>query len=125
LIDYRDFLRTKRLMEWPREHPYSRRLDDLIRVRPTKYETFKKGVEHEDPSISANVIMGVIKVTNYLLDKQLKRLEFEFVREGGLRERMTAARIAFRKRSTTSTSSTSSSIHATTSHPRCHERSRP
>ena len=36
------------------------------------------------------------KVTNYLLDQQLKRLERDFLEDGGLRERMTRARLAAR-----------------------------
>ena len=37
-----------------------------------------------------------IKLTNYLLDQQLRRLEQDFLKEGGLRERMTRARLAAR-----------------------------
>jgi len=33
---------------------------------------------------------------DYLLDQQIKRLEHDFLQEGGLRERMTRARLAFR-----------------------------
>ena len=40
--------------------------------------------------------MGLIKVTTYLLDRQLRRLERDFLNEGGLRERMTRARLAHR-----------------------------
>jgi four helix bundle suffix protein len=61
-------------------------------------KTFKKGIEHPDPAICVNVIVGLIKVTNYLLDQQLRRLEQAFLREGGLRERMTRARLAARAR---------------------------
>src|ERR1043166_9951199 len=59
-------------------------------------KTFKKGIEHPDPAICVNVIVGLIKVTNYLLDQQLHRLEQDFLKEGGLRERMTCARLAHR-----------------------------
>jgi four helix bundle suffix protein len=38
----------------------------------------------------------LIKLTNYLLDQQLRYLEDAFVKEGGLRERMTRARLAER-----------------------------
>jgi four helix bundle suffix protein len=41
-------------------------------------------------------MIGLIKLTNYLLDRQLKTLEQDFLREGGLRERMTRARLAAR-----------------------------
>jgi four helix bundle suffix protein len=57
------------------------------------YETFKRGIENENPEICANVMIGLIKVTGYLLSQQLKTLESAFINEGGLRERMTAARI--------------------------------
>ena len=60
------------------------------------YQTPKKGIEHPDPAICANVIVGLIKVTTYLLDRQLRRLERDFLNEGGLRERMTRARLAHR-----------------------------
>jgi len=49
-------------------------------------------------AIAANVMIGLIKVTNYLLDRQLQRLEQDFLQEGGLRERMTRARLAARSR---------------------------
>ncbi len=98
LADYRDFLRTKNLEEWNREHPYAQRLRQLNRQPNATYETFKKGIENTDPAICANVIIGLIKVTNYLLDQQLRRLEKDFLRDGGIRERMTQARLAERKK---------------------------
>jgi four helix bundle suffix protein len=55
------------------------------------------GPFHESPEICANVIIGLIKVATYLLYKQLLKLEQEFLNNGGLRERMTQARLATRK----------------------------
>ncbi|MFI5202294.1 MAG: four helix bundle suffix domain-containing protein [Candidatus Kapaibacterium sp.] len=46
----------------------------------------------------ANAIIGMIKVTTFLLDRQLRQLEEAFVTEGGLRERMTRARLTERAR---------------------------
>lgn len=97
LIDYLDFLRINKCIEWSRDHPYSIRLNELNRTKNSTYETYKKGIESEDPSISANVLIGLIKVTNYLLDQQIRRLEEDFLKEGGLRERMTRARLVSRK----------------------------
>jgi four helix bundle suffix protein len=97
LIDYQDFLRTHNLKEWDKNHPYALRLRDLVRQQDANYETFRKGVEHADPAISANVIIGLIKVATYLLNQQIRRLEETFVQQGGLRERMTQARLASRK----------------------------
>jgi four helix bundle suffix protein len=96
LTDYRDFLRTRDLKEWPKEHRYAKRLRELNRIRDASYETFRKGIENPDPVISTNVIIGLIKVTTYLLDQQLRHLETAFAQEGGLRERMTRARLTER-----------------------------
>jgi len=96
LEDYRDFLRQRGIGEWPKEHPYAKRLAALCRRPGANYETFRKGIEHPDPAICANVIIGLIKVTSRLLDGQLRRLERDFVERGGLRERMTRARLARR-----------------------------
>lgn len=94
--DHRDFMREHHIEEWPPEHPYARRLSQLCRTDGANYDTFKKGIEHPDPAICANVIAGLIKVTCYLIDQQRRRLEQDFLKEGGLRERMTRARLAAR-----------------------------
>ncbi len=99
LIDYRDFLRTHDLIEWPKDHAYTKRLRDLNRQAGANYATFQKGIENENPEICANVIIGLIKVTNYLLNRQINRLEQDFLKEGGLRERMTRVRLAVRNSS--------------------------
>lgn len=96
LEDYRDFLRLRGAEEWPKEHRYTKRLRQLNRQPNANYETFRKGIEHPDPLIAANVMIGLIKLTNYLLNQQIRRLEQDFLNEGGLRERMTRARLAQR-----------------------------
>jgi four helix bundle suffix protein len=93
LIDYQDFLRTNKLLEWEKESRLVVRLRELNKTPNATYETFKRGIENENPEICANVMIGLIKVTGYLLSQQLKTLESAFINEGGLRERMTAARI--------------------------------
>jgi len=96
LIDYQDFLRTNKLKEWEKNHPYVARLRELNKIPNADYEVFRKGIENKDPEISANVLIGLIKVTTFLLSKQLTSLEKAFLKEGGLRERMTRARISSR-----------------------------
>ena len=97
LIDYRDFLRTHKLNEWEKTHPFAERLRFLNRNLPTVYSTFQKGIENENPEICANVMIGLIKVAIYLLGRQIKNLEEDFLKNGGLRERMTKARLSARK----------------------------
>lgn len=98
LIDYEDYLRTHQLKKWTRNDRLSLRFDELNRTPDANYNTFKKAIEHENPEISANVLCCLINVTSYLLGKQLSALERAFINEGGIRERMTRARINNRKR---------------------------
>lgn len=98
LADYRDFLRVRGLPEWPKEHSYARRLRELNRIPNATYETFRAGIENPDPAIAANVVIGLVRITSYLLDRQIRQLEDAFVKEGGLRERMTRARLKARGR---------------------------
>jgi len=93
LIDYEDFLRTNKLPKWDKEHKLVVRLRELNKIPNANYETFKQAIENESPEICANVMIGLIKVVSYLLAKQIKALELAFIKEGGLRERMTKARL--------------------------------
>jgi four helix bundle suffix protein len=98
-IDYEDFLRTNKLPIWEKDHPLVARLRKLnTSVPQPTYETFSKAIEHENPEICANAMITLIKITSYLLKQQIKQLETAFINEGGLRERMTKARIEARKK---------------------------
>jgi hypothetical protein len=46
LEDYRDFLRVRRIAEWPKEHSHTRRLRELNRQPNPDYNTFQKGFGH-------------------------------------------------------------------------------
>jgi len=96
LEDYRDFMRDRDIKEWKRDDQHAKRLSELNHNPDADYDTFRKAVEHKDPAIRANAITGLIKVTNYLLDQQIRKLEKEFLKEGGLRERMYQARVKAR-----------------------------
>jgi len=57
------------------------------------YETYRTYIETRPPAVVANIIVCLIHQTNFLLDRQIRQLEQAFVKEGGLRERMTRARL--------------------------------
>lgn len=98
LIDYFDYMRNHGLNEWHKNHPYAVRMTDLIRNQPATYQTFQKGIENTDPEICVNVIVSLIKVTQYLLLRQIQSLEKDFLQNGGFRERMTRARLEERRK---------------------------
>ncbi len=96
LADYEDYLRTGSFPTWPknsREALYVRRLG---RNSPQSYETYRPLIETRPPEIIANIALCLINQANYLLDQQIRRLEQNFLKEGGLRERMTRARLQSR-----------------------------
>ena len=97
-IDYQDFLRTNKLPIWDKEHKLTLRLRELNKIPNANYETFKRAIENESPEVCANVMIGLIKVVSYLLNNQIKTLEEAFVKEGGIREKMTKARINYRNK---------------------------
>lgn len=93
LADYRDFLRVREFPLWDknsREAQFVRKLGAQPHV---SYESYRTYMETRPPEVVANIILCLIHQANYLLDRQLKQLEEAFVKEGGLRERMTRARL--------------------------------
>ncbi|MEO7414099.1 MAG: four helix bundle suffix domain-containing protein [Opitutaceae bacterium] len=98
LADYEDFLRTRSGAIWDKESKeagYVRRLGGKAGV---KYEVFREFVETRPGEVVANIALCLIHQANYLLDQQIRRLEQDFLNEGGLRERMTKARLESRAR---------------------------
>jgi four helix bundle suffix protein len=58
---------------------------------PLSFEVFRAFTETRPAQVVANIAICLIHQANYLLDQQLKRLEQDFLKDGGLRERMTRA----------------------------------
>jgi four helix bundle suffix protein len=95
-IDYQDFLRTNKLPIWDKEHRLTTRFREINKTPNASYATYQKAFEHEQPEICANSVICLINIVSYLLDQQIKSQEIAFINEGGLRERMTKARINIR-----------------------------
>ena len=98
LIDYKDFLRTAKLPLWDKNHRLTLRFREINRTANATYETYRKAIEHAEPEICANSMVCLINIVSYLLKQQMKSLEQAFLKEGGLRERMTKARIESRNK---------------------------
>lgn len=96
LRDYRDYLRVRDLPLWDKDSKEARFVRDLGRKTPQTFEFYREFVETRPPEVIANIAICLIHQANYLLDQQLRRLEQDFLKEGGLRERMTRARLQAR-----------------------------
>lgn len=93
--DYKDFLRLRRLPIWHKNDP--RMLDmRALGTDQATYETYQAYIESDDPEIVGNIMICLCAQTGYLLDQQILELEQTFLREGGIRERMTRARLEVR-----------------------------
>ena len=98
LVDYEDFLRSHSLTLWDKGRRLMTRFRELNQTPNATYQTYAKAIENENPEICANSMICLIKIARYLLARQIQTLEKDFLANGGLRERMTKARIESRKR---------------------------
>ncbi len=96
LDDYKDFLRARDHAIWDKTSKQAEYVRKLGRKTPQSYEIYREFVETRSAEIVANIALCLIHQTNYLIDQQLRRLEQDFLKQGGLRERMTHARIQAR-----------------------------
>lgn len=98
LLDYQDYLRVRNLGLWEKNSKEAQYVRRLGRKPNLTYEDFREFVETRPPETVANIALCLIHQTNYLLDQLKRRLEQDFLKEGGLRERMTRARLNARNK---------------------------
>lgn len=98
LVDYQDFLRVRDLRLWEKDSKEARFVRRLGTAADRSYETYRSYVESRPAEVVANIAICLIHQANYLLDRLMRQLEQEFLKEGGIRERMTKARVRARQR---------------------------
>lgn len=97
LEDYRDFLKARNHKIWEKNSREAIYVRDLGKSNSLTFAQFSDFIETRSEEVVANIAICLIHQTNYLLDHQLAALEDRFLEEGGLRERMTRARLQSRK----------------------------
>ena len=96
LGDYRDYLRQRGFPQWDKNSRESLFVRKLGASNEETYDSYRSFIETRPAEVVANILICLIHQANYLLDQQLKKLEQDFLKEGGLRERMTRARLTVR-----------------------------
>lgn len=96
LEDYRDFLRIRGAALWDKNSKEALFVRKLGSDKDATYESYRTYLETRPPEVAANIIVCLIHQTNYLLDQQLRRLEKDFLENGGLKENMFRARLDYR-----------------------------
>ena len=96
LHDYEQYLETRGLVQWEAGHP---RYDGMV-----EYCRRHNGVEDYKPFFAvatdeelANIAISLCHFIDKMIAKHLANLEQDFVENGGIKERMTAARLGRRQ----------------------------
>lgn len=97
LVDFQDYLRVHGWPLWSKNSREAAYIRNLGRSQAESYETYRTFIETRSADVVANIALCLIHQANYLLDQQLRRLEQDFVKRGGIRERMTSARLHHRR----------------------------
>ena len=98
LLDYQDFLRVRDFPLWEKNSKEALYVRKLGKTENESFDTYRTYMETRPPETLANIAICLIHQANYLLDRQIKRLEQDFLKKGGLRENMTRARLDYRRK---------------------------
>jgi len=90
--DYQDFLRGRGLLVWAKDDVEARAVRRLARVPNRSYATYRDRVERGSPEVAANTLLCLVHQASFLLDRQIRVLEQQFLDEGGFTERLYQAR---------------------------------
>ena len=93
LVDYQDYLRVRDLTLWDKNSKQALYARKLGRTPNESFETYREFIETRPAETVANLAICLTHQTNYLMDRYIRHLEADFVENGGIRERMTQARL--------------------------------
>lgn len=94
--DYRDYLLSHHLTIWTSKHERYVNMQSFCK-KHNRIEDYQPFFEKWSDEEMANTALTLCYQTDTLLNRNLKKLEEEFVTEGGIKERMHAARTGYRQ----------------------------
>jgi len=98
LEDYNDFIRNKQGIIWVKDSKQALYVRQLGHLSNESFETYREFLETRDGVVCANIMICLVNQCNYLLDRLIKKLEQDFIKNGGIRERMSQVRKNQRKK---------------------------
>ena len=93
LEDYIDYLYINSLPQWDKDDKAASKIRQLGKSKNETYEFYRQYFEERSSGTFANIMICLIHQCNYLLDRQISSLETNFLKNGGIKERMYNARI--------------------------------
>ena len=97
LIDYEDYLRVRNLERWDIKSEKAQKTRRYCTTHNRSADYRKAIVLRSDETI-ANIAITLIHQEDVFLRKLIDRLKSDFLQQGGIREQMSRARIAYRKK---------------------------
>ena len=94
--DYKDYLHVHHLPVWDYRHPRYNRMLDYCR-RCNQYHDYANLMPRLGDEEMANMALSLCHITDRMMTTYLQQLEQRFVTEGGIKERMHAARTGYRQ----------------------------
>lgn len=95
LEDYTDYMKSHGIEEWWGKNPRADRMHEFCRTH-TAVEDFSPYFERWTPEEFANCAICLCHMVDRGLTTYIAQRDREFVEQGGIRERMTAARMGYR-----------------------------
>ncbi|MDE6305510.1 MAG: four helix bundle suffix domain-containing protein [Muribaculaceae bacterium] len=96
LEDYRDFLRQRKLPIWSIDDDKTKSTREFCRKNDIA-AVFVEKCESRTEGTVANIMITVICQLDCMIAKTIDRYEESFIREGGIKEKMSATRRVWRK----------------------------
>ena len=96
LTDYEDYLRVRNLAIWTVDDERTQQIK-AFSLKHNQPADYKQGIDQRSDEANANIAKTQIHQFDSLMGKYIARLEKDFTEQGGIRERMTAARLGFRQ----------------------------
>ncbi len=94
--DYEDYLKKHSLQLWDKSHPRFEKMLAFCRTH-NLYDDYCQLVESLSAEEFCNMAITLCHITDKMADTYLQHLEKQFVTEGGVKERMHAARTGYRQ----------------------------
>lgn len=95
LVDYEDYLRVRNLQQWSFDDERTRKTREFSRMHETS-DDFMQNIDQRSDEAIANIAITLLHQFDNLIGAYIAHLEKVFVEQGGIRERMTAARLDYR-----------------------------
>lgn len=97
LIDYEDYLRVRNLKLWPKDSEKAIKTRNVCRSQNDS-AYYREAVAIRSDETVANIAIILIHQADTLLQRLIERQKADFLKNGGIREQMTAARIKYRNK---------------------------